>query len=140
MIAYVADTHAVLWYVFGDARMSERARVAIHDEAAEGHKTALSAWTISEIVYQLDRPEFEFPTAFDRVIAGLADPLFEIVEVPVTSSIAGRMRDIPRNMLTDPADRIIAATAMTLEVPLITHDRKIKEFAMTEPNKLQTLW
>ena len=126
--------------MFDDERLSRRARLAIDRAVAEGQQIAVSAWTLSEIVYLVENPVFEFPDAFDRIAAAVADPFSEIVEVPVTLSVTSRMRDFSRKAVPDPADRIIAATAMTLQVPLITKDRKIRKLATSEPGKLTTIW
>jgi PIN domain nuclease of toxin-antitoxin system len=55
----------------------------------------------------------------------LQNPTAPLVEIPVTSGIIQHMVAIPREQLADMPDRIIAATALFLRVPLISRDRKI---------------
>ena len=43
MLRAVADTHAVIWYIFGDARLSLTARNTIEQIAAEGNQVAFSS-------------------------------------------------------------------------------------------------
>jgi PIN domain nuclease of toxin-antitoxin system len=50
--------------------------------------------------------------------------LLEIV--PLTQSIALAVRQVPREQVPDLPDRVIAATAVHLDVPLISRDRKIR--------------
>ena len=50
--------------------------------------------------------------------------LLEIV--PLTQSIALAVRQVPREQVPDLLDRVIAATAVHLDVPLISRDRKIR--------------
>jgi hypothetical protein len=38
----VADTHAVIWYIFGDARLSATARNTIEQIAAEGNQVEIA--------------------------------------------------------------------------------------------------
>ena len=58
--------------------------------------------------------------------------LLEIV--PLAQSIALSVRQVPRTQVPDLPDRVIAATALHLDVPLISRDRKIKL-----PD-LETIW
>lgn len=51
MIAGVADTHAALWYLLKNPRLSETARNFIDGAARAGHAIALSAISLAEIVY-----------------------------------------------------------------------------------------
>jgi PIN domain nuclease of toxin-antitoxin system len=45
---------------------------------------------------------------------------------PLSAEIAFRLGDIPRDSVPDLPDRIIAATALAMGLPLITRDRKIR--------------
>jgi len=51
VIGGVADTHAALWYLHGNPRLSATAREFIDDTARSGHSIALSAISLAEIVY-----------------------------------------------------------------------------------------
>ena len=51
MIAGVADTHAALWYLFKNPRLSTRARQFMDDAAAAGQGIAVSSISLAEIVY-----------------------------------------------------------------------------------------
>jgi len=44
------------------------------------------------------------------------------------------VRRIPRDMVSDPADRIIAATALHFGIPLVTRDQRIQSTG------LATIW
>lgn len=50
----------------------------------------------------------------------LADPRIEVV--PITPAIAIRAVDVGRSLRRDPADHLVAATAIVLGVPLVTRD------------------
>ena len=49
----------------------------------------------------------------------------------MTSGVAAAFQRIPRDALGDPWDRI-GATAMALDLPLVTRDRKITELDLVE--------
>jgi PIN domain nuclease of toxin-antitoxin system len=43
------------------------------------------------------------------------------------TQVASRMGEIPREKVPDPFDRIIAATALTLDLPLVSADEDIRK-------------
>jgi len=55
--------------------------------------------------------------------------------VPVDNTISLRCVSLPGDFHADPADRIIAATALTMGIPLVTGDRKILDYQY-----VQTIW
>ncbi len=55
MIAGVADTHAALWHLFDDARLSATARGFIDDAASARRKIALSSISLAEVVYLIEK-------------------------------------------------------------------------------------
>jgi len=52
MIAGVADTHAALWHLFNDIRISIRAKDFIDQAALMRRKIGLSSISLAEVVYQ----------------------------------------------------------------------------------------
>ena len=55
MIAGVADTHAALWYLFGDTRPSLRVKKFIGQAATARQSIELSAISLAEIVYLVEK-------------------------------------------------------------------------------------
>ena len=55
MIAGVVDTHAALWYVFGDSRLSVSAKAFMDQAAAAGNKVVLSVISLAEILYLIEK-------------------------------------------------------------------------------------
>lgn len=74
------------------------------------------------------------PSAVKNLITALADPENTLIELPVTASIARAMQRMLRDQVSDMPDRIIAATAVSLDVPIISRDSKIRSAS------LQTIW
>ena len=50
MLRAVADTHAVIWYLYDDPRLSPSARALIEEAAAAGDQVGVSAITLAEMV------------------------------------------------------------------------------------------
>ena len=129
----VLDTHALVWWLAEPARLSRRARSAI-DQAMASRSigvSSISAWEIATLVkkgrHELNRD------AGDWLAQAEALPLVRFV--PVDNRIALRSVRLPPPLHEDPADRIIAATALVLGAPLVTKDRRLHDFP-----PLQTVW
>lgn len=111
MIAAIADTHTALWYVFADARLSVKANEAIEDAAAKGLYVGVSAISLVEVVYLVEKHRIA-SDAFKRLQATLRNPDEVLIEIPVDGQIVERMQEIPREQVPDLPDRIVAATAL----------------------------
>jgi len=133
MLAAVADTHAVIWYIFGDTRISAKAQKTIDEAARNGRYVGISTMTLAEIVYLNEKKRIASDT-LSRLITLLRDPENVLTEIPIDSGIVESMIHIPRQDIPDLPDRVIAATALSLGVPIITRDRKI------QAANLQSLW
>jgi PIN domain nuclease of toxin-antitoxin system len=124
MIEYLLDTHALVWLLVADPRLPRSVRTLVEDATAQGRRVACSAITLVEIVYLVEKGKLR-AEIWDRTIRMLQNPTAPLVEIPVTSGIIQHMVAIPREQVADMPDRIIAATALFLRVPLISRDRKI---------------
>jgi len=133
MIAAVADTHAALWYLFDDARLSTIAASVINEAAAARRHIAISSVTLAEVVYLVDKGRLPRP-AYDELSQALADPNHVFKEAAFTSAVVEAMWQVPRADVPDMPDRIVAATAVYLAVPVISRDRRIRV------SNLQTVW
>jgi PIN domain nuclease of toxin-antitoxin system len=133
MIRAVADTHAILWYLYDDARLSRTAIEVMDSAEKDGEQIAISAITLAEIVYLVEKGKIP-AVAFERMVATLHQVNTMLLEIPFDHAIADVMRQIDRAQVPDFPDRIIAATAIYLGVPLISRDRKIRTSIVT------TIW
>jgi PIN domain nuclease of toxin-antitoxin system len=125
MIRAVADTHAVLWYLYNDPRLSVQAGTFMDTALAAGDQIAISSITLAEMVYLIERNRID-AKALDRVQNVMNLSGATITEIPLDRTVVQMMRQVPRSQVPDLPDRIVAATAMHLGVPVISRDRKIK--------------
>ena len=130
MIRVVADTHAVLWYLYNDARLSTQAMTFMDSIDQVGDQIAVSSITLAELVYLIEKNKIP-ATAFERVLLALEQPNATLVEVPFDRAIAGVMRQLDRSQVPDLPDRIVAATAIACSVPVVSRDRKIRSSSVT---------
>jgi PIN domain nuclease of toxin-antitoxin system len=133
MIAGVADTHAALWLLFGDSRLSASAKKFFDQTADEGREIALSPISLAEVVYLVEKKRLP-DTAFENLVEAIKDPEHIFEEQPFTREIAAVMRQVPRDVVPDMPDRVLAATAVYLDVPLISRDHRIRA------STVKTLW
>jgi PIN domain nuclease of toxin-antitoxin system len=134
MIAGVADTHTALWYLYDDARLSVAAADFIDQAAATGSQIVVSAITLAEIVYLIEKNRLPATSAYTDLKAVLGDPDHVFKEAPFTVEIVDAMRQVPRADVPDMPDRIVAATAVYFGVPVISRDGKIRA------SNVSTIW
>jgi PIN domain nuclease of toxin-antitoxin system len=129
----VLDTHAAVWYLLDSQNLSQTVFSLIDGAADSGTPTYISAVSLVEVVYLVERGRIA-ADAFDRFVSELGRdrPAFSVV--PLDSQIAGALRGIPRNVVPDMPDRIIAATALHLGLPLVTRDRRL------QASGIKTIW
>jgi PIN domain nuclease of toxin-antitoxin system len=124
-IRVVADTHALLWYLQADPRLSVAPKAILSATEAAGDQIAISIITLAEMVYLIDRGRIHAATMVQ--VAVLLDRQSATwVAIPVERGVVTAMARIPRAEVPDLPDRLIAATALMLNVPVVSRDRKIR--------------
>ena len=124
--AVVADTHIVIWYLLNPAKLSTDATAALEGCVAAGEPIRVSAHSLVELVYAVERAKSAFTVEDRQAVLGsfqAEDSPFEVV--PVTGEIANRVASVPRTANADPGDRIIVATAEVLGLSIVSADSKI---------------
>lgn len=132
-VTAIVDTHAVVWYLRGDARLSRAARAWIDQPANANAVVGVSAISLVEIVYLVEKGRLSLED-YEILAQTLKDNDTVLVEIPVTSEIAETMRSVSRDSIPDMTDRVLAATAVHMGIPLITRDEKIRA------SKVRTIW
>lgn len=119
----VLDTATWIWLTSDPDRISTAAREAIEANRGGG-VSAISAWEVGMLVgkgrIRLDRPVDRW--ADEAIRANGIEP------VPVDQRIAVLATQLPGEPPTDPADRIIIATALDRGGPLVTPDQRILDY------------
>ena len=133
MIEAVADTHAALWLLTNDPRLSIVARDTFIAIAGRVNQVGLSAITFAELVYLVEKHRIGATQFSDLAQRAEATGAFLIV-VPLDLAVSRSMTRVSAVDVPDLPDRIIAATAMMLGVPLISRDSKIRAAA------IETIW
>jgi PIN domain nuclease of toxin-antitoxin system len=118
------DTHVLVWWAAGTARLSAKARKAITGAQRQG---TLHASTISllEIATAIRRGRLVLAAPAGEWLKDLLQ-LNEMRFVPVTPEIAVAAGTFDEGMPGDPADRIIVATAQSLGCRLVSADAALR--------------
>jgi len=129
----VLDTHAWVWWVSGSRSLTRPVRTALRANRETGtiRISSISVWEVAQLVV---RGRLELTMDVDDWIAR-SESLPFVEFVPVDNRIAVRSTRLPGEFHSDPADRIIVATALTLGATLVTRDEKLRRYPDVE-----TLW
>jgi PIN domain nuclease of toxin-antitoxin system len=118
----LADTHALLWWLSDDPRLSHRARDLIAAGDVPVHFSAASVW------------EAEIKAAIGKLVVG--DDLLGaleadgFLELPMTARHATEAARLPL-LHRDPFDRMLVAQARLEGLDVITNDPKIADYGAT---------
>lgn len=129
----VLDTHTLIWWVNDPATLSTPARQAI-DAAVPSkavHVSCISSWEIALLV---ERGRLRLSLDVRDWLCR-CETLPFLTFVPVDNAIAIESVRLPDFPHADPADRIIAATALSLGATLVTRDDKLRNYP-----RVKTIW
>jgi PIN domain nuclease of toxin-antitoxin system len=129
--AVLLDTCAVIWLANGDALAPEALAAISHAALADGvFVSPASAWEVGLLsrVRGGSGPALSFlpdpQSWFARFMSGPG-----IKEAPLLAEIAIASSHLPDPLHGDPADRFVIATARHHQIPIITRDGKIIDYA-----------
>ena len=125
------DTHTLVWATAESKRLSKAAADAIFKAQKEGGLAvaAISLWELAMLVV---RGRIQAYGTVDASVRLLTEG---VIIKPITPEIASLAAQFPDDFPRDPADRLIAATARSEGIALITRDDKLRASPL-----LQTIW
>ena len=126
------DTHVVVWLAFGHEHISRRARTAIDGARKNAEGLAISDITLMELATLVIRGRVRLDISLESF---LQEVELRFVVLPINARVCARAVTLPESYPKDPADRIIAATALVEGLTLLTADRQIQR-----SKTVQTIW
>jgi PIN domain nuclease of toxin-antitoxin system len=131
---YVADTHALIWYLFAESRLGNQAFTVLTDAAAGNARIYIPAVVIAEMIMVVEK----------RRIPGITMSQLEIeLELMRNSSSFEFLPLFPETVIQsrtltaipDIFDRLVVADALQLGLPLLTGDSVIQASGL-----VSTIW
>ncbi len=117
------DTQVLLWYLENSPRLSRKAEVMI-SSATEAMTSIASLW---EIAIKLTLGKLKLKVPFEQLIEQTADTGISILPISTTHLLS--LQQLPLHH-RDPFDRLIAAQALSEQVPLGSSDSLLEEYGI----------
>lgn len=135
MNQFVTDTHPLIWYLTSDRRLSTPAR-RIFDDADQGLvQILIPGIVIIEMVYLVEKGVL-LRTRLEQVMTLLDVPSGSYKVAYLDQQVARAMLDkVAWSDVPELADRIVAATAAGLNLPLLSKDPRHQSLG-----SVQTVW
>ncbi len=132
-MVYVTDTHTLVFYAAGALRRMSRRCVRIFRRAEEQRdRVHVPAICFFEMALLFERGRIKSQPGLDECHAVIAAFPGLPIE-PLGWDDIREARGLAR--LVDPFDRLIAGTALRLDVPLLTNDERIRASGL-----VRTIW
>ena len=122
MTAWLVDTHAVLWFLSDDPKLSTVAKARMESATSTLLVSAASIWEIS-----IKRQTGKL-AAPDDLLEVLVDQDFRTL--PVSAAHAWAAGALPLGEHRDPFDRLLAAQAVLEGVPVISADEELEQYGV----------
>jgi PIN domain nuclease of toxin-antitoxin system len=126
------DTHVVLWLSSDPTKLSRDARMAIDEARRNGQGLAVSGITLLELATMARKGRVQLTITLESLLEQIET---HFAVLPITARACARTTTLPASYPKDPADRIIAATALVEGLALLTADR-----AIHLAKALRTVW
>ncbi len=118
------DTHVVVWVVLDPSKLSQEAVAAIEKSIKVGNGIAMCGVSLLEIAHLVARGRIQTNSLLETFLEQIES---RFVILQLNSQIAARAAQLPVSYPRDPMDRIIGATAIVEDLPLVTADAQIQQ-------------
>jgi len=120
MALYLADTHALLWYLGGSPLLGANARIAFDEATGGTSQINIPAIALAELIMLAEKRHGAIDVT--RIVSALQNaPGFKLT--PLSPETAIRIQTL--TSLPDIHDRLIVAEALETSATLITRDQLI---------------
>ncbi|HVA81128.1 MAG TPA: type II toxin-antitoxin system VapC family toxin [Candidatus Binataceae bacterium] len=119
------DTHAFLWWIADDPKLSRRARGIIADPGNQIFFSAVSGWEIAEKTRHARLTLPEDPEAY--VTTQVAANGFAVLALELSHAL--RVYSLPPHH-KDPFDRMLVAQAQIEDLALLSANREVARYAV----------
>jgi PIN domain nuclease of toxin-antitoxin system len=125
------DTCVLIWDAIEPNKLTPKAKKAIEYSENELIICDISIWEISMLIKKNRLTVDDSPSGFINLI--LQSRSFQVQQI--TPEIAELSVNFGSEINNDPADRLIAATSILKNIPIITADKNLRDTTI-----LETIW
>jgi PIN domain nuclease of toxin-antitoxin system len=129
----LVDTHILIWDALAPDQLSPRAQQTLA-QANQQDGILICDISLWEIAMLLAKRRVQVATD-SQTFLNLVLQANKITVQPITAQIAALAAQLPAPLDKDPADRLIAATAISEQIPLVTADNNLQS-----AKQLTTIW
>lgn len=117
------DTHAFLWWISDDERLTRRARRVISDESNDVFVSVVSAW---EIVVKASLGRLELRKPASKLIPEQVEKnAFGVLPLHLSHTLV--VENLPAHH-RDPFDRLLVGQAFSEKIPIVTGDSLVAQY------------
>lgn len=125
------DTCAIIWDALAPNKLTPKAKKAIKNAGSDLYICDISIWEISMLIKRNRLSVEDTPSDFIKLV--LQSRNYHVHEI--TPEVAELSVNFGPEINNDPADRLISATSILLNAPLITADQNLRDATLIE-----TIW
>ncbi len=133
MPSVVVDTHTAVWYFLNDSRLSQVAGRMLDQTTQSGYPILIPSISLVELVYLVEKGRIP-PATYTSLRRAADDPRGPFRLALLNQGVIDAVHAINRQLVPDLPDRVIAATALALNLPLVSRDAKIRT------SQIKTIW
>ena len=129
----VIDTHIIIWYALKPDALSSNAKEAIR-KANENDSIIICEISLWEIAMLIKKRRLKIEASYIEFTELILRSNNYLIK-GITPQIADLSVNLPEEINPDPADRIICATSIAYNAPLVTSDKNLLKSKM-----IKTIW
>ncbi len=124
---YVTDTHSIVWYMTDNPNLSIEARRAFSKADSGEDYIFIPCIVFFELLYLTEKKKIAID--FDSFVEMVSSSKNYRIE-PLCLPIIKKSKAISKGRVSDPWDRLIAATSIHLGFPLISRDKSLQKMGL----------
>jgi PIN domain nuclease of toxin-antitoxin system len=123
-MAYLLDTHALIWFLEGNEHLSAKAKKIINDENADIYLSIASLW---EMAIKISLGKLQLSQTLEQIIATLEQQSITLLSVKTAHVLA--LLDLPFEH-RDPFDRLLISQALVENHKFISNEAMFLQYGV----------